>query len=110
MPPFQLVSDYQPTGDQPQAIVALVAGLNGGARHQVLLGVTGSGKTFTIAKTIAKVQRPTLVLAHNKTPAAQLYSEFKAFFLIRLQRGSRSGVGQPSGPALNAPERSSGVK
>ncbi|MBN1221078.1 MAG: excinuclease ABC subunit UvrB [Anaerolineae bacterium] len=80
MPDFQLVSDYQPTGDQPQAIEALAAGLNQDLQHQVLLGATGTGKTFTIANVIARVQRPTLILAHNKTLAAQLYSEFSAFF------------------------------
>ncbi|MBN1994083.1 MAG: excinuclease ABC subunit UvrB [Anaerolineae bacterium] len=80
MPDFQLVSDYQATGDQPPAIAALVAGLNRGWPHQVLLGATGTGKTFTIANVIARVQRPTLILAHNKTLAAQLYSEFSAFF------------------------------
>jgi len=78
--PFELVSAYVPTGDQPVAIEELVAGLDRGDRHQVLLGVTGSGKTFTIANVIARTQRPTLVLAHNKTLAAQLYGEFKALF------------------------------
>lgn len=77
---FKLVSDYKPTGDQPQAIEELVQGLNENLRHQTLLGVTGSGKTFTIANVIAQVQRPTLVIAHNKTLAAQLCSEFKEFF------------------------------
>lgn len=77
---FKLVSDYKPTGDQPQAIEQLVAGLKKDMRHQTLLGVTGSGKTFTIANVIAQVQRPTLVIAHNKTLAAQLCSEFKEFF------------------------------
>ncbi len=80
MDSFKLVSSYQPTGDQPQAIEALVDGLNKGARHQVLLGVTGSGKTFTMANVIARVNRPTLVISHNKTLAAQLYGEFKGFF------------------------------
>lgn len=80
MTQFQLVSEFAPTGDQPAAIEALVAGLNGGAKRQTLLGVTGSGKTFTMASIIERVQRPTLVLAHNKTLAAQLYSEFKEFF------------------------------
>jgi excinuclease ABC subunit B len=80
MPNFQLVAEYQPTGDQPQAIQALVNGLDQGLRHQVLLGATGTGKTFTIANVIAQTQRPTLILAHNKTLAAQLYSEFKHFF------------------------------
>ncbi len=77
---FQLFGDYQPAGDQPEAIAKLVEGLREGLAHQTLLGVTGSGKTFTIANVIAQVQRPTLVLAHNKTLAAQLYGEFKEFF------------------------------
>ena len=77
---FHLVSPYQPTGDQPQAIDALVRGLQDGDREQILMGVTGSGKTFTMANIIARVNRPTLVLAHNKTLAAQLCSEFKEFF------------------------------
>jgi excinuclease ABC subunit B len=77
---FQLVSPFEPAGDQPQAIAALVRGLHQGRKHQVLMGVTGSGKTFTMANVIAQVQRPTLVLSHNKTLAAQLYAEFKEFF------------------------------
>jgi excinuclease ABC subunit B len=77
---FKLVSDYQPTGDQPEAIKQLVDGLNRGLPFQTLLGVTGSGKTFTIANAIAQVNRPVLVLSHNKTLAAQLYGEFKQFF------------------------------
>jgi excinuclease ABC subunit B len=77
---FQLASDYEPRGDQPQAISQLVRGLSDGDRHQVLLGVTGSGKTFTMAKVIEAVNRPTIVLAHNKTLAAQLFHEFKSFF------------------------------
>jgi len=77
---FQLVSDYQPTGDQPEAIRQLVAGLEAGMEYQTLLGVTGSGKTFTVANVIVKVNRPTLILSHNKTLAAQLYGEFKQFF------------------------------
>jgi excinuclease ABC subunit B len=77
---FELFSDYSPAGDQPQAIEKLVDGLSSGLAHQTLLGVTGSGKTFTIANVIQQVQRPTLVLAHNKTLAAQLYGEFKTFF------------------------------
>src|SRR5882762_3520024 len=77
---FELYSDYLPAGDQPQAIEKLVDGLTSGLAHQTLLGVTGSGKTFTIANVIQQLQRPTLVLAHNKTLAAQLYGEFKAFF------------------------------
>ena len=77
---FKLESPYKPTGDQPQAIESLVAGLNAGAPAQVLLGVTGSGKTFTIANVIKEVNRPTLIMSHNKTLAAQLYSEMKAFF------------------------------
>ena len=77
---LQLESNYQPTGDQPQAIKELVEGLNAGDRAQTLLGVTGSGKTFTIANVIQQTQKPTLVLSHNKTLAAQLYGEFKQFF------------------------------
>ncbi len=77
---FQVVSEYQPTGDQPQAIEKLAAGIRNGEKYQTLLGVTGSGKTFTVANVIEKVEKPTLVLAHNKTLAAQLYSEFKQFF------------------------------
>ncbi len=77
---FELVSPYKPTGDQPQAIEKLAAGVLAGDKEQTLLGVTGSGKTFTMANVIAKVNRPTLVLAHNKTLAAQLCSEFKEFF------------------------------
>ena len=77
---FKLVSKFKPTGDQPEAIDGLVAGLNAGLHEQILLGVTGSGKTFTMANVIEKVNRPTLVLAHNKTLAAQLCSEFKEFF------------------------------
>ena len=80
MDKFKLVSPYQPTGDQPEAIAALTAGLENGLREQVLLGVTGSGKTFTMANIIANMNRPTLVLAHNKTLAAQLCSEFREFF------------------------------
>ena len=80
MPKFQLVSKYQPTGDQPEAIKQLTEGLNRGVREQTLLGVTGSGKTFTMANIIQNVQKPTLILAHNKTLAAQLYSEFREFF------------------------------
>jgi len=78
--PFELISEFQPTGDQPEAIKQLVAGLNEGVTAQTLLGVTGSGKTFTVANVIAEVDRPTLILSHNKTLAAQLYGEFKHFF------------------------------
>ncbi len=77
---FKIASEFQPTGDQPQAIEALVAGLNSGEKYQTLLGVTGSGKTFTVANVVERVQKPTLVLAHNKTLAAQLYTEFKNLF------------------------------
>ena len=80
MRPFHVVSDYEPAGDQEQAIASLVSGINAGDRFQTLRGVTGSGKTFTMAKIIEKVQRPTLVISHNKTLAAQLYREFKSFF------------------------------
>lgn len=80
MPPFELVSDYQPTGDQPKAIEELVDGIETGLQFQTLLGATGTGKTYTIANVIAQIQQPTLVLAHNKTLAAQLYSEFTDYF------------------------------
>ena len=77
---FKIESDFKPTGDQPEAIQQLSNGITEGECYQTLLGVTGSGKTFTVANVIQEVQRPTLVLAHNKTLAAQLYSEFKQFF------------------------------
>src|SRR6202142_451606 len=77
---FKLVSDFKPTGDQPQAIKKLVNGLEKDYKNQVLLGVTGSGKTFTMANVIEKIQKPTLVISHNKTLAAQLYQEFRDFF------------------------------
>ena len=77
---FELVSKFKPRGDQPQAIVMLEKSLEAGNRFQTLLGVTGSGKTFTVANVIAAQRRPTLVISHNKTLAAQLYSEFKQFF------------------------------
>jgi excinuclease ABC subunit B len=77
---FKLVAPYSPTGDQPEAIKQLVFGLEKGEKHQTLLGVTGSGKTFTMANVIEKLDRPTIVLSHNKTLAAQLYGEFKQFF------------------------------
>ena len=80
MPKFEVVSEYQPSGDQPEAIARLAEGIENGLKEQILLGVTGSGKTFTMAKVIEQVQRPTLVLAHNKTLAAQLCAEFKEFF------------------------------
>ena len=79
MPKFKLQSKYRPSGDQPAAIKQLVDGIKSGEREQTLLGVTGSGKTFTMANIIEQTQRPTLVLAHNKTLAAQLYSEFREF-------------------------------
>ncbi|HET9694117.1 MAG TPA: DEAD/DEAH box helicase family protein, partial [Steroidobacteraceae bacterium] len=77
---FQLQADYAPAGDQPEAISRLIEGLENGLAHQTLLGVTGSGKTYSVANVIQRVQRPTLVMAHNKTLAAQLYGEFKEFF------------------------------
>src|SRR3954447_22537929 len=77
---FELVSPYEPAGDQPQAIAKLTEGLSAGAKHQTLLGVTGSGKTFTVANVIRNIEKPTLVISHNKTLAAQLYAEFKSFF------------------------------
>src|SRR5213075_132284 len=78
--PFTLKSDYRPCGDQPQAIKALTRGIRDGVKDQVLLGITGSGKTFTVASVIEETQRPTLVIAHNKTLAAQLYQEFRSLF------------------------------
>ena len=80
MPKFEVISEFKPSGDQPQAIEKLARGIEDGLREQILLGVTGSGKTYTVAKVIEAVQRPTLVLAHNKTLAAQLCEEFKEFF------------------------------
>ncbi len=77
---FKIASEFQPAGDQPQAIKALVEGLDAGEKYQTLLGVTGSGKTFTVGNVVQQVQKPTLVLAHNKTLAAQLYTEFKNLF------------------------------
>ena len=77
---FKLHSEYAPTGDQPGAIEQLVSAIQGDSRHNTLLGITGSGKTFTVANVIAQLNRPTLVLSHNKTLAAQLYGEFKNFF------------------------------
>lgn len=78
--PFQIHSKFQPTGDQPQAIEKIAEGFQKGLKFQTLLGVTGSGKTFTMANVIQKIQKPTLVIAHNKTLAAQLYNELKEFF------------------------------
>ena len=77
---FKITSEFEPTGDQPQAIKQLVSGIESGEKAQTLLGVTGSGKTFTIANVITQLNRPTLILSHNKTLAAQLYGEFKQFF------------------------------
>ena len=80
---FTLFSEYQPSGDQPEAIRQLIEGVNRGDRFQTLLGVTGSGKTFTISNVIAQLDKPVLMMSHNKTLAAQLYSEFKGFFPAR---------------------------
>ena len=80
MQKFRLVSEYKPAGDQPQAVDKLVSGIQRGYRFQTLLGATGTGKTYTMANVIERVQRPTLVIAHNKTLAAQLCTEFKGFF------------------------------
>ena len=80
MTQFNLVSKFKPTGDQPRAIEKLTAGISAGKKYQTLLGVTGSGKTFTMANVINRVQKPTLIISHNKTLAAQLYQEFKEFF------------------------------
>ena len=78
--PFQVVSDYEPAGDQPTAIKTLIEGVEAGVAHQTLLGVTGSGKTFTVAKVIGSIKRHTIIMAHNKTLAAQLYGVLKEFF------------------------------
>lgn len=84
---FKLVSEYKPAGDQPQAVDKLVSGIQRGYRFQTLLGATGTGKTYTMANVIERVQKPTLVIAHNKTLAAQLCTEFKGFF-----SGQRGGI------------------
>jgi len=81
---FKIVSDYSPAGDQPEAISKIVKGINSGLLNQTLLGVTGSGKTFTVANVIQELQRPAIVMAHNKTLAAQLYGEFKELFECNL--------------------------
>ena len=94
MPDFKLVSDYRATGDQPQAVQQLVEGVKQGLKHQTLLGVTGSGKTATMAWLVEAIQRPTLVMAPNKTLAAQLAAEFKEFF-------PDNAVGFRSGPRSN---------
>ena len=78
--PFEVISEFKPAGDQPGAIDALVASINSGEKRSCLLGATGTGKTFTMANVIAQTNKPTLILSHNKTLAAQLYEEFKAFF------------------------------
>ena len=87
---FELVSEYKPTGDQPQAIKELVEGFRAGNQFQTLLGVTGSGKTFTMANVIEQLNRPTLIIAHNKTLAGQLYSEFKEYFPNNAEIGRAS--------------------
>src|SRR5678816_2466225 len=93
MPDFKLVAPFEPTGDQPKAIEGLIDGLGKGLNHQVLLGATGTGKTYTLAKVIEKVNRPTLVLAHNKTLAAQLYAEFRESFSMYVSlRGRYASV------------------
>ena len=89
---FKLHSEFKPTGDQPEAIKQLTDGLNSKEKFQTLLGVTGSGKTFTIANVVERTNKPTLVLAHNKTLAAQLYSEFKQFFAVGLADNYSSHV------------------
>lgn len=88
---FKLTSNYSPTGDQPEAIKQLTDGINRGEHAQVLLGVTGSGKTFTMANVIANINRPTLILSHNKTLAAQLYEEMKGFSL-KMQLNTMSHI------------------
>ena len=86
---LELTAPFEPAGDQPQAIARLTEGVLSGARHQTLLGVTGSGKTYTVANVIRNVNKPTLVISHNKTLAAQLYAEFKGFVSKKL---ARSGI------------------
>jgi excinuclease UvrABC helicase subunit UvrB len=102
---FQLVSDYPPQGDQPQAIDTLVRSIQAGNRYQTLLGVTGSGKTFTMANIVARLDRPTLVISHNKTLAAQLYSEFKAFFPNKRRRVFRQLLRLLPTPGLHPADR-----
>ena len=85
---LELVADYQPAGDQPQAIARLIEGLEDGLARQTLLGVTGSGKTFTMANIIERLQRPTIIMAHNKTLAAQLYGEMREYFPDNRSRSS----------------------
>jgi superfamily II DNA or RNA helicase len=103
MPEFKLVSDFQPTGDQPRAIDLLLEGLEKGYQHQTLLGATGTGKTYTMAKVIEQVQRPTLVMAHNKTLAAQLYSEFREFFPEQRRRVLRLATTTTTSPRPTSP-------
>ena len=102
--PFRVVSPYEPAGDQPQAIEALARGVRDGLRYQTLLGVTGSGKTFTMAKTIEAVQKPTLIMAPNKTLAAQLASELREFFpdnaVVDQRRGREAAPCRDIGAAL----------
>ena len=87
MAEYKLQTKYQPTGDQPRAIARLTEGIERGEKYQTLLGVTGSGKTFTMANVIERIQKPTLIISHNKTLAAQLYSEMKEFFpeIVRIE-------------------------
>ena len=101
---FKLVSDYAAAGDQPEAIRELTAGINARDHEQVLLGVTGSGKTFTMARIIEETQRPALILAHNKTLAAQLYSEFKSFF-PRTRSSTSSPTTTTTSPRPTSPHR-----
>ena len=103
--PFKLVSEYAPAGDQPQAIEELVAGLEAGEKDQVLLGVTGSGKTFTVAHVIERMQRPALVLAPNKTLAAQLYGEMKSFFPDNAVEYFVSAITTTTSPKPTSPAR-----
>ena len=114
MDQFVLKAPYSASGDQPQAIEALAAGVKAGLKDQILLGVTGSGKTFTMASVIEKVQKPTLVIAHNKTLAAQLCSELRAFFpdsrlilhlQIRILRRTLPSTTRSTGCAIPRPQR-----
>lgn len=101
---FKLVSEYSPTGDQPEAIGQLVSALRDGCRHNTLLGVTGSGKTFTMANVIAALNKPTLIMSHNKTLAAQLYGEFKTSFR-RMRSNISSLITTITSPRLTCRRR-----
>ena len=108
MPDFKLISEHKPQGDQPRAIAELTEGVLRGDRHQTLLGVTGSGKTFTMANVVANVQRPTLIIAHNKTLAAQLYGEFKDLFPQNAVEYMTTGAALMTASRPSCPSRAAG--